>query len=807
MRIFAMMPMTALSQNHPISAASTTLPLKCLALRCETAGGLSRVVLEQTFANSSSQPLHVVYKLPLPADGVVSGFKFRIGEKTIVGEIDRKAAARERFEEAVLSGQTAALLEEERSSLFTQELGNVPPGAEITVEITIDQKLKWLAEGQWEWRFPLAAAPRYLGAPDRVTDAKQVSLAMTESSNVRASLALLVRDAVTGGRSPESPSHPLSCVVDGEGFRVELGSGNAVSPDRDVVVRWPVSAEKISVSCDVAGPRAGVNDAHALLTIVPPQAATRRKHLARDLTFLLDTSGSMGGEPINQAKKIVLAMLAGMDENDRFELIEFSNTPRRFRNSLSQATREDKAAAAAWVNSLRASGGTEMREGILEALRPSSERLRSSTSTHVVLITDGLIGFEQEIVASILALLPGGARLHTVGVGSSVNRSLTAPAARAGRGIEVVLGLGEDPDRAAHRLRAHSEAPIVIDVEASGDALLATAPIKIPDLFAGAPVLLSARVLARGGEIILKGKTADGAWIQKIRAPQSDANSGSDAVVTLFGRELVEDAEMRIAAGLDKRLLDASIEATGIAYKISTRLTSWVAIDPKVSVDPRDPSRRVEQPQLLPYGVTAEGVGLRSPQQMMAAPPSMAYSSGSVMSPKRARMSFGSAMPPPQSAPRPAPMAPRGTGGAPPAAQGRAAPPAEKGADERTLVGRIKDAFFKRTDAPVAASSEAAAARPTIKGRIVLKKSGEVAIEVTLVDAIDWATSSVSIVFADGGSSPATVDESLTTRSGLIPAGSTIRIALGFSPSFDASVIIALEIMLASGITTIEIES
>ncbi len=782
----------ALSQNRLISADSTTLPLKGLALRCETAGGLSRVILEQRFANASTQPLHVVYKLPLPADGAVSGFRFRIGERTIVGDVDRKSSARERFEEAVLSGQTAALLEEERSSLFTQEIGNVPPGAEVTVEITIDQKLKWLAEGMWEWRFPLAAAPRYLGAPNRVPDEKQVALAMSEASAVRASLAMHVRDAVTGGRSPESPSHPLSCVADGDGFRVELGSGNAISPDRDVVVRWCVSTAKIGISCDVAGPRAAVNDAHALLTVVPPQVSAQQKHLARDLTFLLDTSGSMVGEPIAQAKKIVLAMLAGLDPQDRFELIEFSNAPRRFRDHLSVATREEKAAASAWVSSLRASGGTEMREGILEALRPSPERARHAASTQVVLITDGLIGFEQEIIASILALLPGGARLHTVGVGSSVNRSLTAPAARAGRGIEVVLGLGEDPDRAAHRLRAHSEAPIVVDVEASGDALLATVPIKIPDLFAGAPLLLSARVLANGGELILKGKTADGVWIEKIRVPRSEANSGSDAVVSLFARELVEDAEMKIAAGLDKRLLDASIEATGVAYKISTRLTSWVAIDPNASVDPRDPSRRVVQPQMLPYGVTAEGVGLRSAQHPMPA--------------AAAPMAFG--------APHATVMRPRSApaaGGAPPPAARRPAPVEDK-KRESSLVGRIVDAFKstdaqEETDTSLERSATTPIERRVLKGRIVVKKSGEVVVEFALDASLEWSVYRVSIIFADGGSTPATIDEPRTTRNGSFSAGSVIRVALGFSPAFDAMKIATFDVTLTNTVLSIEVGS
>lgn len=804
-----MMSIPAVTQNRLISADPTTLPLKGLALRCETAGGLSRVVLEQTFANSSAVPLHVVYKLPLPADGAVSGFKFRIGEKTIIGDIDRKASARERFEEAVLSGQTAALLEEERSSLFTQEIGNVPPGAEVVVEITIDQKLKWLSEGMWEWRFPLAAAPRFLGAANRVEDAAKVSLAMTEGSDVRASLAMRVRDVVTGGRSPESPSHPLSCVVDGHGFRVELGSGNAVSPDRDVVVRWPVSTGKIGVSCDVAGPRSGVNDAHALLTVVPPQNSTHQKHLARNLTFLLDTSGSMGGEPIAQAKKIVLAMLSGLEREDHFELIEFSNSPRRYQNRLVPGTSQEKAAAAAWVSSLRASGGTEMREGILEALRPDAGRMRENVSTHVVLVTDGLIGFEQEIVASILALLPGGARLHTVGVGSSVNRSLTAAAARAGRGIEVVLGLGEDPDRAAHRLRAHSETPIVVDVEASGDALLATAPIKIPDLFAGAPLLLSARVLARGGEIVLKGKTADGVWFEKIRVPHVDATSGSDAVVTLFGREIVEDAEMKIAGGLDKRLLDASIEATGLAYKISTRLTSWIAIDPNASVDPRDPSRRIEQPQMLPYGVTAEGVGLRSAH--MSPPPAMVFGAiapaGAGGMSRRARSASLGA---PPAARSPAPQAPARPASSPMRGDAPTTPPAPPAEEPKRIIdrrakkplfSRIKDALFEKSDA------EPVTERSTLKGRIVLEKSGELVIEFTTTDDLEWNGDQASVVFEDGTASPVIVDESKTTRNGFISGGSVIRIAVRFPSTLDQSRIRSIEIALASGSLTIEIES
>src|SRR5688572_13201557 len=160
---------------HSLVTPSATMPLESAALRVVARGGVARVILEQTFANHHPDPLAVTYVLPLPADGAVSGFAFTIGDRRIEGEIDRKRAARERYEDAIAHGHTAALLEQERSSLFTQEIGNVPPGARVVCEIVIDQPLRWLDEGSWEWRFPLAAAPRYLGEPGRVSDAAKVA--------------------------------------------------------------------------------------------------------------------------------------------------------------------------------------------------------------------------------------------------------------------------------------------------------------------------------------------------------------------------------------------------------------------------------------------------------------------------------------------------------------------------------------------------------------------------------------------------------------------------------------------------------
>lgn len=786
-----MMPMPAVRSN-PLVSETSTLPLVSAALRCDARAGVARVTLEQRFKNEQREPMHVTYTLPLPADAAVSGFRFRIGDRTIEGAIDKKKRARERFEEALASGKTAALLEQDRTSLFTQEIGNIPPGAEVVCEIAIDQRLRWLGTdtlgGSWEWRFPLAAAPRYLGAPGRVPDAGTVSFGVAEQIAARASLAMHVRDDVVPGRSPESPSHPLNVLSQGSGFRVELGSGNAVALDRDVVVRWPVAIDHTQTTLDLAGPREGrVVDAHALLTLVPPRKDAVGEPVARDLTLLLDTSGSMGGAPLAQAKRVALALIDSLGARDRFEAIEFSTSPRRFHASMLAATPDAKRAVSAWLTDLEASGGTEMREGILEALHPRGERARDGAMAQVVLVTDGLIGFEQEIVHEILSLLPRDARLHTVGVGSSVNRALTGPAARAGRGIEVVIGLGEDSERAVQRLLARSVAPVVTDIEASGSALLETAPAKVPDLFAGAPVLLSARVRPEGGEIVLRGRTASGAWEERVRIAATREGEGSDAVVTLFGRENVEDAEMRVAGGMSAHAADAIIESAGIAYRIATRLTSWVAIDSRESVDPRDPTRRVEMPQALPFGTSVESFGLRS--RGMVHP---GYAAPQGMAP--AATAAGRAMPPPPA---------RHAMSAPPAPKQKAA--FDDFEDERTLEAPGEPAAESEDKKEIA--ERAVARRPSFVervrgaftgrasstivwiGRIVHAGDGRIIVEIVVEGrSLAWqATPEAMILERNGNSRRVPVDTTRTTRDGTYESGAVIRFVLQVPADFDAS--------------------
>ncbi|HEY6038272.1 MAG TPA: VIT domain-containing protein, partial [Kofleriaceae bacterium] len=605
-----------------VTADGRSLPLVSATLRGTACGGLARLVLEQRFENRHAETLHVTYRMPLPADGAVSGYAFVIADRTIAGRVQRKQEARERFERAIVQGKTAALLEQERADIFTQQIGNIPPREAVVARITIDQRLVWLPEGEWELRFPTVIGPRYIGSADTIHDANATHVKVTNRPlGITFQIGIRIGDAITGGAKPTSPSHTLA-MKDGV---TELHSGTRL--DRDIVVRWPVAAAEPGLALNVARRERG--DAFGLVTIVPPARAAKAKAVPRDLLVLLDTSGSMGGGPLDKAKQVVALMIDSLAETDRLELIEFSNEPSRWQEEPALATPSTKQAAIKWVRSREASGGTEMRAAVIESLAT----LRIGAQRQVLLVTDGYVGGEQQILEVLHRKLPQSCRLHVLGVGSAVNRSLATALARAGRGAEVLVGLDEDAERGAKRLLDRTKLPMLTNVELAGSALLRHAPEKLPDVFEGAPLVAALAVKPEGGELVVRGQVAGETWTQTIKVPAKQLGEGNQAIAALYGRERVADVE---AHGMFSTV-DGEIEELGLEFQIATRMTSWVAVDESRIV--KGPSHEELVPQELPYGTSAAAFGLRgvvqpesgmdmllgAPRAMPAAAPMRSY--------------------------------------------------------------------------------------------------------------------------------------------------------------------------------------
>jgi Ca-activated chloride channel family protein len=588
------------------------LPLGSVALEVAASGGIARTTLRQTFRNPHRETLQVQYTLPLPADGAVGGFAFTIAGQRVEGRIEERAQAREDFEDAVAAGRTAALVEQERSSVFTQEVGNLPAGAELLVEITVDQKLRWV-EGGWEYRFPTVVAPRYQGAPGRVADAGRVDVDVAPAGQepaIPCTLALVVGEDLESGTGPASPSHAALLTRTDASVRVALAEHAVL--DRDVVVRWQVPRPRTGATLrTAASAHEGRPCLHGLATLVPPAVATAP--VARDIVVLLDTSGSMSGLPLEQAKAVLVPLVEALGEGDRLELHSFSDVVESWRPGHVPATPQAKREALAWLRSRKAAGSTEMAAAMRRALEP----LREGAQRQVVLVTDGQVGFEAEVLCQVLQHLPVGCRVHAVGVGDATNRSLTAPVARAGRGTEVVVGLDEKPALAGARLVRATRAPTVSALRITGSALQAHAPAHLADLLPDQPVLVPLLLAPEGGTLHLEGTTSEGAWKVDLAVPPAGPQAGDPALARLYGRELVEDLEAEACASGDPATVEPRILEAGLRYRIATRLTSWVATG-DTGVDPGEGFRRVRVPQQLPHGMNAMGAGLHGVTQCYA---------------------------------------------------------------------------------------------------------------------------------------------------------------------------------------------
>jgi Ca-activated chloride channel homolog len=690
-------------------------------LTVHAAGGLASVVLEQEFENPFATVLDVTYRLPLSENAAVVGYAFEVEGRRIHGQIDTKAKARERFVSAVAAGHSAALLESSRSNIFTQEIGNVPPGSTMIVRITLEQKLSYVPSGAWEFRFPTVIGPRYSREND--VDAQSVAV-KTSGQDIGARMAfeLHVHDALDTERHASSAvdaglnsvTHKLRTRKDAQTWIATFAEETA-RLDRDVVVRWNVTKPAIGISLAAARPLASKphgQSTYGLLTVTPPEPGSFVV-MPRDLIVLLDTSGSMSGAPLEQAKKAVLCLLDTLSEQDRFEIIEFSDESRAFRPAPLFGNKKAKADARAWVQGLTANSCTEMYsavKGALQLLRPGSQR-------QVLLITDGMIGAEAALVRFLSAHLPESCRLHVVGIGSSINRALTEPLARAGRGIEALLDLDEDAEKQMAPLAKRMTQPILTDIVLSGDALLEHAPAFLPDVFQGSPLLAAVKLKPSGGTLTVRGRTAEGIWEDSLQVGAQAPGSGQAMVISLYGQEAVRDLETRWVMGGDERRIDQEIESIGLVFQIVTRMTSMVAIDSE-KVHARDKVETDEVPQELPYGTSMASFGAAAPSAMSASamnamPELMARAPMLAPSIPMPRMSGAPRM----SAPAPAAF------GAPPPAQSYHPPPSAPGGrppvfedhDDQTLAdgaAETKGRFQAEELPSVAAPSSALPAAP-----------------------------------------------------------------------------------------------
>ncbi len=579
-------------------------------------GMVARVAVSQEFRNDGNEWVEGIYVFPLPEGAAVDRLRLRAGERIIEGEIREKAAAKKAYETAKKEGKRASLVGQQRSNLFTTSVANIAPGETITIEIAYLETVKF-DDGTFSLRFPMTLTPRYIpGVPSggrkgsgwaadtqQVPDASLITPPMVTHSDDHGITLNAVIDAGLPLEIIASRYHPIDVVEGADHYIVTLKSENEVT-DHDLELLWrpkKTAEPKALLFSEIQDDRQ-----HLLLMLVPPAITPAADELpSRDLTFVIDTSGSMHGVSMEQAKQAVLMALGDLRPEDWFNVIQFNSvTESLFRQSV-PATAENLGTAMPWVQALKADGGTEMRPALLTAL--SGENRNSLRQ--VVFVTDGAVGNEAELFELIERRL-GDTRLFTIGIGSAPNGWFMQKAAEVGRGSFVYISALHEVQEKMGRLLRRLREPMLTDVELQWpDGVQAEMyPTRVADLYSGEPVLVKARLQLppRSGDLlIVRGNASSGAWSAQIPLADTADNAG---VAALWARARIAALTDALRRGADADEIRQGIVDVALKYGLVSKHTSLVAVD-KTPVRPENTGLAQEQvPNLMPFGQSQQAI-------------------------------------------------------------------------------------------------------------------------------------------------------------------------------------------------------
>ncbi|MFW2404597.1 MAG: marine proteobacterial sortase target protein, partial [Gammaproteobacteria bacterium] len=507
-----------------------------------------------------------------------------------------------------------------RPNMFTTAVANIAPGQEIEVRLTYVEKVTYDG-GRFRLRFPMTITPRYIpGAPrpatetsisaapgsgwatstDQVPDAVEITPYLdprrpTGADPINPIELAVALDSGLPLADISSAYHDIHVARQGGQYEISLTAGR-VPMDRDFELTWQPavgSEPAAALFTQTLGDKV-----YALAMILPPVQPTGSARLPRETVFIIDKSGSMGGDPIRQARAALELGLSRLAPGDHFNIIAFNDTPTALFRDSRPADSHTLGEARRFVQRLSAGGGTEMMSALNLTFAGDPENA-SGLLRQVVFITDGAVGNEDALFKAISDGL-SDRRLFTVGIGSAPNSHFMRKAAQFGRGTFTYIGKPTEVEQKMDELFARLEKPMLRNVVLEWpDAAAVVEPDPIPDLYDGQPIVVTARLDRLEGELRASGETTDGQWQQTLMLNTAAGHSG---IATVWARDRIARIEDRIAlegesANLRKRMLDLALN-----HKLVSRFTSFVAIEKKITRPKSLSSKSHDVPNLRPAG-------------------------------------------------------------------------------------------------------------------------------------------------------------------------------------------------------------
>ena len=566
-----------------------TAPTVKTDIRMEVSGLVARVVVSQRFTNPSKKWIEGVYVFPLPANSAVDRLRMRIGDRFIEGKVKEREAARKLYLAALKAGKKAALTEQERPNIFTNSVANIGPGETVLVQIEYQQTLRY-DRGAFQLRFPMVVGPRYIPSGEtvvafkgsgwgtntrRVPDADRITPPVRHPRQGKVNPVSLHLTLKAGFPISwiKSETHKIKVTSNENGTHTIVFDEKAVFAEKDLVVAWLPKTG--------AAPGAGLftetidGKTYALLMVMPPHGKTKTvKRMPREVVFVIDTSGSMSGTSIRQARAALLLALDRLKPGDRFNVVEFNSVAHSLFATAQYANPAQIARARSFVSGLKARGGTEMLKALNVALdgRSDKGRLRQ-----VVFLTDGSVGNEKQLFRFIKGTL-GDTRLFTVGIGSAPNSYFMTKAAQYGRGTFTYISRVADVKEKMTALFRKIEEPVLTNIRVTFDKASGAEawPRKVRDLYRGEPVIVAVELKKLTGKVTIEGRFAGKPW--KLALPLSGGQAGK-GMGTLWARAKIAALMDSLHEGANAKEVRDQVIAVAVKHHLVSKYTSLVAVD------------------------------------------------------------------------------------------------------------------------------------------------------------------------------------------------------------------------------------
>jgi len=571
-------------------------PLVFTDIRMSVTGIVNRVTVEQRFLNPTDEWREGMYVFPLPEKAAVDHLRMKIGERVIEGMIKERGEAARTYEAARSEGRKATLLDEERPNMFTTSVANIGPHDEIVIAIEYQEAVRY-DEGTFRLRFPMAITPRYTPAGDDTGETPATPVVKRSDGYVlpvRITIDLDTGVAVSG---LSSTYHAMDIEPRGEHrYRLTLRDG-PVPAARDFELAWTPDVGAAPATALFTETKGGKT--YALLMALPPAVAKPSARMPREVTYIIDTSGSMEGVSMTQARDALAMALDRLQPGDRFNVIEFNSTTRSLFASPVDVDGVTMQRARQFVAALRARGGTEMLPALEIALAGPRE---ASMLRQVVFLTDGAVGNEDQILKLVGERI-GDRRLFTVGIGPAPNMFFMTKAALFGRGTYTAIGDVREVQEKMTALFRKLESPALTDIAVDWPSGADVWPRVVPDLYAGEPVVVSAAfdTGAAGGNIAVSGRRAGAVWGTLLAKSSAATETGVGVLWARAKIDALMDAGRRGAPEQDIR---AAVIDVALTHHLVSKFTSLVAVDVTPTRAAGIPASKTAVPGNIPEGLT-----------------------------------------------------------------------------------------------------------------------------------------------------------------------------------------------------------